>query len=76
METTERMFDQMGTAKSVVAEVHEATSGDRAHFARRIVNLGTETAFAVSAEAGSRSVTPLSKLSSQVVGCRVLIETG
>ena len=75
MGTTERMFDQMGTAKSV-AEVHEATSGDRAHFARRIVNLGTETAFAVSAEAGSRSVTPLSKLSSQVVGCRVLIETG
>jgi aspartate/methionine/tyrosine aminotransferase len=53
MGTTERMFDQTGTAKSVVAELREAPNGARAQFARRIANLGTETAFAVSAEAAA-----------------------
>ena len=53
MGTTERMFDQTGTAKSVVAQDREAAGGARVQFARRIANLGTETAFAVSAEAAA-----------------------
>ena len=53
MGTTERKFDQTRSANSVVADDREAAGRARAKFARRIANLGTETAFAVSAEAAA-----------------------
>jgi len=48
MGTTGRTFDQVGKVKSV-----DDTDGANIAFARRIAKLGTETAFAVSAEAAA-----------------------
>jgi len=48
-----RTFNETGTAESVVEEDCVAAGGTRPQFARRIANLGTETAFAVSAEAAA-----------------------